>query len=72
MSDSVFFSAHYYICLLSYASGKDIIQLDTLSAVRTCGFSYSSNLVAYSTDKAMGQPSELNIFDMRDSQQVSK
>lgn len=51
-------------------TGKEVLQFETKSAVRTCGYSYSGNLVAYSTDKAMGQPSELLIYDMRDNDQV--
>ena len=52
--------------------GKEVMEFVTKSAVRTCGYSYSGNMVAYSTDKTMGQPSELLIYDMRDNAQVRK
>lgn len=40
-------------------------RIDTRSAVRTCQFSYSGNMVAYSTDRAMGQQCVINIVDVR-------
>ena len=40
-------------------------RIDTRSAVRTCAFSYSGNMVAYSTDRAMGQQCVINIVDVR-------
>ena len=44
-------------------------RIDTRSAVRTCSFSYSGNLAAYSTDRAMGQQCVINVVDVRDFQQ---
>ena len=42
------------------------------NGVRTCGFSYSGNIIMYTTDKTMGLPCEIHIFDARDSSQISK
>lgn len=39
--------------------------MQTNSSVRTCGFSYSSNLAVYSTDKALGHQCEMFIMDIR-------
>ena len=47
-------------------SGDMISQLETKSAVRSCGFSYSGKSFFFSTDKAMGQLSELRIFSLAD------
>ena len=46
-------------------TGKGKGKIETKSAVRSCGFSYSSNYVAYSTDKQMGQPCEIKVVDKR-------
>ena len=45
--------------------GKMIDRIDTRSAVRTCAFSFSGNMVAYSTDRAMGQQCVINVVDVR-------
>jgi len=45
--------------------GSVIASIPTKSSVRTTNFSYSGNQAAYSTDKAMGQNSELFIIDVR-------
>ena len=34
--------------------------------MRTCGWSYSGNQFFYSTDKAMGQKSELRVYELDD------
>ncbi|XP_061399378.1 eukaryotic translation initiation factor 3 subunit I [Musca vetustissima] len=47
--------------------GTVIASIPTKSSVRTCNFSYSGNQAAYSTDKAMGQNSELFIIDVRNA-----
>lgn len=47
--------------------GTIIASIDAKSSVRTCSFSYSGNQAAYSTDKAMGQNSELFIIDVRNA-----
>lgn len=40
------------------------------ASVRGIAFSYSGNLIAYITDKMMGQQSEPNIIDVRDPHNV--
>lgn len=40
--------------------------------MRSCGFSYSGNLVMYTTDQAMGRPCECFIYDHRDGSQMSQ
>ncbi|KAK3579123.1 hypothetical protein CHS0354_022143 [Potamilus streckersoni] len=52
-------------------TGKELAVLETLTAVRSCGFSYSGRTLMYSTDKTMGHPCEIHIYDVRDSTQVS-
>jgi translation initiation factor 3 subunit I len=51
-------------------TGASLTDLQTKSAIRTCGFSFSANLIMYTTDKAMGQPCELSVFDLRSSEQM--
>ena len=41
-------------------------MFETGSAIRTCLFSYSSNLIVYSTDLAMGSKCEIVLYDVRD------
>jgi len=53
------------IRLWDVCTGKMTDRIDTRSAVRTCQFSYSGNMVAYSTDRAMGQQCVINIVDVR-------
>jgi len=53
------------IRLWDVCTGKMTDRIDTRSAVRTCAFSYSGNMVAYSTDRAMGQQCVINIVDVR-------
>lgn len=45
--------------------GTVTASIPSKSSVRSCNFSYSGNQAAYSTDKAMGQNSELFIIDVR-------
>ncbi|XP_073827468.1 eukaryotic translation initiation factor 3 subunit i [Musca autumnalis] len=45
--------------------GVVIASIPAKSSVRTCNFSYSGNQAAYTTDKAMGQNSELFLIDVR-------
>lgn len=47
-------------------TGKQKSRIDTKSAVRTCVFAFSGNLVAYSTDKSMGHPCVINVVDVRE------
>lgn len=51
-------------------TGTQLIELPTRSAVRTCGLSFSGNLVMFTTDKAMSQPCEMLIYDLRDDSQI--
>jgi len=53
------------IRLWDVCTGKMTDRIDTRSAVRACQFSYSGNMVAYSTDRAMGQQCVINIVDVR-------
>ncbi|KAF3833577.1 hypothetical protein F7725_024781 [Dissostichus mawsoni] len=49
---------------------RPLALLETNSAVRTCGFDYSGNIIMFSTDKQMGYQCFLNFFDLRDPQQI--
>lgn len=51
-------------------TGKNINTLEVKTGVRTCGFSYSGNLLMYSTDKTMGHQCEIHIFDVSDPSQM--
>ena len=46
-------------------TGRMTGRIDTKSSVRTCCFAFSGNLVAYSTDKQMGQPCVVTVVDLR-------
>jgi len=46
-------------------NGKNISVIKTNTSVRTCNFSYSGNLVCFTTDKQMGYPCEINVVDAR-------
>lgn len=46
-------------------TGTEIGHITTNSSVRTCMFSYSATMAAYSTDKAMKHPCEIFIIDTR-------
>lgn len=46
-------------------TGKLCSKTESKSSCRTCLFSYSGNLIAYSTDKALGNPCELFVIDSR-------
>lgn len=48
-------------------TGKEIGNIDTNSSVRTCLFSYSGNMAVYTTDKAMKQPCEIFVIDVRNA-----
>jgi len=45
--------------------GKQTGEIQTKSAVRTCNFSYSGNMVCYTTDKQMGYPCDICVVDSR-------
>uniref|UniRef100_A0A3P8VP74 Serine-threonine kinase receptor-associated protein n=1 Tax=Cynoglossus semilaevis TaxID=244447 RepID=A0A3P8VP74_CYNSE len=51
-------------------TGKQLALLHTNSAVRTCGFDFSGNIIMFSTDKQMGYQCFMNFFDLRDPQQI--
>lgn len=53
-------------------SGKCLNTIDRDSSVRTCLFSYSGNMVAYSTDRAMNKPCEIFFADVRDPSQLGE
>ena len=55
-----------------FSSGKQVVSLETKTAVRACGFSYGGKLVMYTTDKTMGFPCEISIFDITDPSQIGK
>ncbi len=58
-------SADNSVRLWDVSTGKMKGCIDTKSAVRTCQFSYSGSLVAFSTDKQMGHPCIINVVDTR-------
>lgn len=51
-------------------TGVQLSEFTTRSAVRTCGLSFSGNLVMYTTDKAMSQSCEMLVYDLRDEGQM--
>ena len=53
------------IRLWDVAHGTLLQKFDTKSAVRTCKFSYSGNMVAFTTDKNLGQNCIIHIVDVR-------
>lgn len=59
----------FCVCVC-YCTGKQLALLETNSAVRTCGFDFSGNIIMFSTDKQMGYQCYLNFFDLRDPQQI--
>eukprot|EP00745_Piridium_sociabile_P000892 TRINITY_DN105586_c0_g1_i2.p1 TRINITY_DN105586_c0_g1~~TRINITY_DN105586_c0_g1_i2.p1 ORF type:complete len:328 (+),score=86.95 TRINITY_DN105586_c0_g1_i2:106-1089(+) len=44
--------------------------LETRTAVRSCGLSYSGNYIMLTTDKTMGFPCEVMVYDIRDNSQM--
>jgi translation initiation factor 3 subunit I len=60
------------IRLWDVSNGVELNKVERDSPVRTCLFSYSGNVVVYSTDQAMGKPCEIFIADVRDSQQLGE
>jgi translation initiation factor 3 subunit I len=47
--------------------GYQIGKIENSSSVRSCIFSYSANLAAYSTDAHLGQQCEILIIDVRNA-----
>ncbi|XP_043938455.1 eukaryotic translation initiation factor 3 subunit I [Protopterus annectens] len=52
-------------------TGKQLAVVETSSAVRTCGFDFSGNIIMFSTDKQMGYHCYVSFFDLRDPTQIS-
>lgn len=52
---------------MSMVSGVEIGNINTNSSVRTCNFSYSANMAAFSTDTARKQVCEIIIVDVRNA-----
>jgi len=53
-------------------AGVCLNTLDTNTAVRSCGFSFSANLIMLTTDKTMGFPCDILVYDVRDGSQISQ
>jgi len=51
--------------LWDVATGKECERIGTKTAVRATAFSYSGNMLAFSTDKQMGYPCIISIVDVR-------
>jgi len=58
------------IRLWDVEKGQLLNQVEKESPVRTCLFSYSGNMIVYSTDQAMSKPCEIFIADVRDPSQL--
>ena len=68
----VLMSSHLIGIWCCVIPGVSLAELPTKSAVRTCGFSYSGNMIMYSTDRTMGQECTVSIYDIRDDSQMRK
>jgi len=53
-------------------TGNALSVLNRDSPVRTCLFSYSGNMIVYSTDQAMNKPCEIFFADVRDPTQLGE
>lgn len=53
--------------LISLFIGSQIGKIENSSSVRSCNFSYSANMAAYSTDAHLGQQCEILIIDVRNA-----
>jgi len=51
-------------------TGTQLREINTATAVRTCGFAFSGNLIMYTTDMAMRKNCELRVYDLRDESQI--
>jgi translation initiation factor 3 subunit I len=51
--------------LWDIGTGRQLAMVDTKSAVRTCNYSYSGNMICFTTDKQMGHPCEINVLDAK-------
>jgi translation initiation factor 3 subunit I len=50
----------------AWLSGTNLATIETKSAVRSCGFSYSAQQFFFTTDATMGQKSELRVYNVND------
>lgn len=50
--------------------GTQLVSIPTSTAVRTNGFSYSGQLIMFSTDTTMGHQCAIYIYDIRDHSQI--
>ncbi|KAI8739318.1 Eukaryotic translation initiation factor 3 subunit I [Biomphalaria glabrata] len=52
-------------------TGSQLHSIETRTAVRSNGFSYSGNLIMFTTDKTMGCNCEIHVYDLRDGDQLA-
>lgn len=64
-------SGDNYCILWDTEIGRPLHNIQSPTSVRTVGFSYSANLFFFGTDARATMPCEVNIFDLRDSTQMS-
>lgn len=50
-----------------FFSGKQLANIETKTAVRACNFSFSGRYIMFTTDKTMGHPCEIYIYDVTDT-----
>jgi len=48
-------------------TGTEVLNFETGSAVRSCGFSYSGKQIFFTTDKSMGRQCEISFFDLAEA-----
>ncbi|CAG2206532.1 eukaryotic translation initiation factor 3 subunit I-like [Mytilus edulis] len=48
-------------------TGKQLANIETKTAVRACNFSFSGRYIMFTTDKTMGHPCEIYIYDVTDT-----
>lgn len=51
-------------------TGKELAKWETKTAVRTASFSYSGNMIFYTTDQAMKYPFEMNVIDLSSNDKI--
>uniref|UniRef100_A0A0K0F879 Eukaryotic translation initiation factor 3 subunit I n=2 Tax=Strongyloides TaxID=6247 RepID=A0A0K0F879_STRVS len=56
--------------LWDVCTGKNLISMTNQVTTRSCAFSYSGNLAAYTTKKMQINPSILRVFDIRDPSHI--
>ena len=65
-------SADSTLRLWDCETGKCLNTLKTTTSVRTVLFSYSGNLILYSTDQVLKMQPEINVIDTRTRQELSE